>query len=65
MTDLGPITHYFGLCIIRNLDVSTMFFIQETYIQKILDCFEIYENAKEVDTSIVKKKNLIYAISSY
>ncbi len=39
MTDLGPVTHYLGLCITRDLDEDTMFLTQETYVQKILDRF--------------------------
>ncbi len=39
MTDLEPVTNYLGLCIIKNITIGTMFFCQETYIQKILEYF--------------------------
>lgn len=64
MTDLGPVTHYLRLCITRNLDAGTMFLTQETYVQKILECFGM-QNAKGVDTPMAKKDILVYADPSY
>ena len=64
MTDLEPVTHYLGLCIIRDLDAGTMFLTQKTYVQKILDRFGM-QNAKRVDTPMAKKDILVHADPSY
>lgn len=34
MTDLGPVTHYHGLDIIKDVIANTIFLCQETYIRK-------------------------------
>ncbi len=39
ITNLGPVTHYLGLRIIRDVTAGTMFLSQETYIQKIMERF--------------------------
>ena len=64
MTNLGPVTHYLGLCMTRDLVADTMFLTQETYVQKILDRFGI-QKAKEVDTPMAKKDILVLADPSY
>ncbi len=64
MTDLGPVTHYLGLCITRDLDAGTMFLTQETHVQKILDRFGM-QNAKGVDTPMAKKDILVHADPSF
>lgn len=62
--DLKLVIHYLELCITRNFDTRIIFFMQKTYIEKILERFEIY-NTKNVNTFIVKKKILIYEDPSY
>lgn len=64
MTDQGPVTHYLGLCIMRNLEAGTMSLTQETYIHKILERFGM-QDARGVDTPIAKKDILVYADPSY
>lgn len=64
MTDLGPVIYYFRLRIIRDVITDILFLSQETYIQKILECFDM-QNSKGVDTLIVKKNILIYLDPSY
>lgn len=64
MTDLGPVIYYFRLRIIRDVITDILFLSQETYIQKILECFGM-QNSKGVDTLIVKKNILIYLDPSY
>lgn len=64
MTNLGLVTNYFGLCIIRDVTTGTMFLFQETYIQKILEYFDM-QNSKRIDTFIAKKNILVYADPSY
>lgn len=39
--NLGPVIYYLELYIIRNITIGTIFFFQETYIQKILEHFGI------------------------
>lgn len=64
MTHLELITNYLGLCIIKDIIVGTMFFCQETYIQKILEYFSM-QNSKRINTSIAKKNILVYTNPSY
>lgn len=64
MTDLGSVIYYFKPCIIRDVTTDIIFLSQETYIQKILECFDM-QNSKGIDTLIVKKNILIYLDPSY
>lgn len=64
MTDLGPVTHYLGLCIVRNLEADTMRLTQETYIHKILERFGM-RDARRVDTPMAKKDILVHADPNY
>lgn len=64
MIDLRPITHYLGLCIIRNLEIGTMSLIPKTYISKLLERFKI-KDVKEIDTFMTKKDIFVYVDPSY
>ena len=64
MTDRGSVTHYLGLCIVRNLEVGTMFLTQKTYIHKIPKQFGM-QNARGVDTLMAKKDILVHTDPSY
>lgn len=62
--DLGPITHYLGLCIIRNLEAGTMSLTPKTYISKLLERFGM-KDAKEIDTLMTKKDIFVHVDPSY
>lgn len=62
--NLRPVIHYSRVCITRDLAIDIMFFIQEIYIQKILERFGI-QNAKRVNTLIAKKNIFIHVNPSY
>lgn len=53
ITDLGQVTYYLGLCIIRDVTTGIIFLSQETYIQKILERFGM-QNSKGVNTLMGK-----------
>lgn len=64
MTNLGPVTHYLGLRIVRNLEIGTMSLTQETYISTILERFGM-KDARGVDTLMAKKDILVHSDPSY
>ena len=64
MTDLRPVTHYFRLSIVKNLEAGIMSLTQKTYIHKILEQFGM-QDAKRMDTSMANKDILMNANLSY
>ncbi len=64
MGDLGPVSWYLGLKITRDLSAGKMFLSQAPYVEKILERFEM-QQAKGVDTPIVKQHALVNASKDY
>ncbi|WP_375449353.1 reverse transcriptase domain-containing protein [uncultured Nostoc sp.] len=64
MTDLGPISWYLGLKITRDISAGKMFLSQAPYIEKILERFGM-QQAKSVDTPMVRQNALVYAEKEY
>ena len=64
ISDFGLVSWYLGLKITRNLASDKIFLSQTPYIKKILEYFRM-QQAKGVDTPMVKQHALVYAQKDY
>ena len=64
MSNLGPVSWYVRLKITRDISSGKIFLSQAPYVEKILECFGM-QQAKGVDTSIVKQNSLVNADKGY
>lgn len=64
MSDFGPVSWYLELKITYDISAGKMFLLQALYIKKILEHFGM-QQAKGVNTPIVKQNSLIYTDKKY
>src|SRR3954463_7329817 len=57
MKDIGEVVYVFGVKILLNNSRRTLGLLQETYVKKILICFNMTK-AKPIDTPVIKNHGL-------